>query len=372
MFNFPLAPPQASSFSREYDLIYYAIWALTFFFTGVVIFAILFLAVKYRAGNKVDRSSPVYEDSRLELGSSAFMLALALCVFYLGAKLFIKMRTPPADAEEIFVIGKQWMWHVQHGNGVRENNTLHVPIGRPVKLNMISQDVLHAFYIPAFRTQMHVVPGRYTDLWFTATKEGEFHIFCNMYCGLQHSEMGGTVIVMSQKDYADWLANNGSSAQNASMEQAGEKIFKKQGCENCHGGTSNLRGPALAGLFGTKREFNDGTSMLADEAYVRESILRPHNHITKGYDRSMPAYEGNLTEEDVLSLISYIKGAGSRTTLATSNLSRDKIASGNTPLGKTVMSSNAEQFNAPSSDAIPTSRGKDLAVGALAAEKTQK
>ncbi len=371
MFNFPISPPQASTFAKEYDLIYYALWALTFVFTALVVFFIMFFAIKYRAGTRVDRSSPVYEDSRLELGSSAISLVLGLVVFYFGARLFIKMRTPPKDAEEIFVIGKQWMWHVQHANGVRENNTLHVPVGRPVKISMISQDVLHAFYIPAFRTQMHVVPGRYTDLWFTATKEGEYHIFCNMYCGLQHSEMGGTAVVMSQKDYAEWLANNGTSVANTSMEQAGAKLFNVKGCNNCHGSESNLRGPSLVGIYGSKRVFTDGTTMVGNEDYIRESILRPYNHITAGYGRSMPAYESNLSEEEVLNIISYIKSMGMASAdLATTGVSREKLASGASVTGKTKMAANAEQYNAQRSDATPTNRGKDLAVGAIAADKT--
>lgn len=192
--NSPLAPPQASSFAREHDTIYFALWALTIVFTIIVCGAVLWFCVRYRVGTKADRSRPLYEHLGLELSWSVIPGILALIMFYYEARLFIKVRTPPADAQEIFVIGKQWMWHVQHPEGVRENNTLHVPIDKPIKLTMISQDVIHAFYIPAFRTQMMVVPGRYTDMWFTPTKVGEYHLFCNMYCGTQHSEMGGTVV----------------------------------------------------------------------------------------------------------------------------------------------------------------------------------
>jgi cytochrome c oxidase subunit 2 len=308
--NFPMAPPQASSFAQEHDLIFYALTGLTILFTLIVGVAVVYLSLKYRAGNKVDRSRPMYENLKLELTWTIVPTILGLIMFFFGARLFIEMRNPPKDAQEVFVIGKQWMWHVQHANGVRENNTLHVPIGKPIKLTMISQDVLHAFYIPAFRSQMFVVPGRYTSMWFKPTRIGEYHLFCTMYCGTQHSEMGGKVVVMDQRAWAEWSANGGESTTNMTMEQSGAKSFAKLGCNNCHGAEDSVRAPSLAAIFGKKRSLSDGSGRLADEEYLRESILRPHNVLTAGYEATMPAYDKQITEQDVLNLIAFIKNGG--------------------------------------------------------------
>jgi cytochrome c oxidase subunit II len=370
MLSFPMSPPQASSFAPEYDAVFYMLLALTIFFTGIVLAAVVFFVVRYRRGTKADRSRPVYENLALELSWTIIPLILALGMFYAGAKVFVDMRIPPKDSEQIFVIGKQWMWHIQHPNGVRENNTLHVPLNKDIKLVLISQDVLHAFYVPAFRTQVHVVPGRYTDLWFKATRIGEYHLFCNMYCGTQHSEMGGTVVVMDPRKYAEWLANNGESSPHLTMEQAGARKFNSIGCENCHGNSDTLRAPSLFGIYGKKRVFSDGTSMIADEAYLRESILDPYNHITAGYGQSMPVYKGQLSEDDVLNLIAFIKSSGSGPKTPASSL----MSPANIPTeesresGKSPLATNAIQAERPSTDATATIRTGHPAVGAIAAE----
>jgi len=368
--NFPLSPPRASNFAQEYDAIFYALVALTVFFTLVVGVAVIFFAVRYKKGTRADRSRPMYENLFLELTWTIVPLVIGLVMFYFGTSLYVKMRTPPKNATEIFVIGKQWMWHVQHGNGVRENNTLHVPAGVPIKLTMISQDVLHAFYIPAFRVQEHVVPGRYTQLWFTPTEIGEYHLFCNMYCGTQHSEMGGKVVVMSPKDFASWLSEGGQSSAPLSMEQAGAKVYNKVGCANCHGAEDTLRAPSLYGIYNKRRTFADGTSLIADEEYLRSSILRPYDHITSGYGQTMPVYEGQVTEEDVLNLVAYIKVLGTSTAPPpTSNINRHSasaVASGTNE--STSLATNAVQANTDDPDASPTRRTGSPAVGAVAAE----
>jgi len=308
--NYPLTPPSASNFASEVDLVYYGLVILTVVFTALVGIFVLIFAIRYKDGNKVDRSRPVHEHLPLELTWSIIPLILGLVMFFLGARAFVHMRTPPKNALEIFVIGKQWMWHIEHSNGVRENNMLHVPVGVPVKLTMISQDVLHAMYIPAFRVQYHVVPGRYTMLWFTATQTGEFHMFCNMYCGTQHSEMVGTVVVMEQNEYAKWLANGGMAPQTLTMAQAGAKEFSSLGCANCHTSSDTERAPTLYGIFGKTRKMTDGTSVVADDAYLRESVLNPYNRITAGYTQTMPVYGGQINEETVLDLLAYMKSLG--------------------------------------------------------------
>lgn len=308
--NYPMSPPSASNFASEVDLVFYGLVVLTIVFTALVGIGVLVFAVRYREGTKVDRTRPVHEHLPLELTWSIIPLLLGLVMFFLGARSFVHMRTPPKDATEIFVIGKQWMWHIEHSNGVRENNTIHVPVGVPVKLTMISQDVLHAMYIPAFRVQYHVVPGRYTMIWFTATKTGEFHMFCNMFCGTQHSEMVGTVVAMEPKDYAKWLSNGGTTPVPMTMEQAGAKTFNARGCANCHTGTDTEHAPTLYGIAGRTRRMQDGAIVTADDGYLRESILNPYNRLTAGYTQTMPVYANQISEDEVLEMIAYIKSLG--------------------------------------------------------------
>ncbi|RYG31230.1 cytochrome c oxidase subunit II [bacterium] len=365
--SFPFSPPSASNFASEYDTLFWVITALTVVFTVIVAGLVLLFAIRYRRGTTADRSRPVYENLWFEVSSMTVPTILGLMIFVWGTRLFVNMRTPPPDATELFVIGKQWMWHIQHPDGTRENNTLHVPLGKPVKLTMISQDVIHAFYIPAMRVQYMVVPGRYTQMWFTPTQKGEFHLFCNMYCGTQHSEMGGRVVVMEPRAYAEWLAKNGETTPPLSVAQAGERLFNKVGCANCHVGQDNLRGPTLNGIYNTARRMEDGSTMRADETYLRESILRPSNHITQGYENSMLPYEGQLTEDQVVQLIAYIRGAGSNPISPSSDYSLNTSDVSSQIGGRQGNATNALQYNSQRSDSTPTIRNNTPAVGALAA-----
>ncbi len=307
MFNFPLAPQPASSISGFHDVVFYTLSVLTVIFTLLVGFLVILFAIRYRTGSKVDRSRPVHEHLLLEISWSVLPLLMGLVVFFMGAKLFIDERVPPKDAMEIYVIGKQWMWHIQHQNGVRENNTIHIPIGRPVKLTMISQDVLHALYIPEFRVQYHVVPGRYTQVWFTATKAGTYHLFCGMFCGTQHSEMGGTVVAMPQSEFAKWIQNGGNDAPPMSMEAYGATVYHKMACDNCHGVNDTERAPSLYGLYGKARKFQNGGGAIADQMYIRSAILQPYDKMLAGYTNTMPVYQNQISEEDLLSLVAFIK-----------------------------------------------------------------
>ena len=371
-FNFPVNPPSASNFASEHDALFFTILALSIFFFVVTFFFVIYFALKYKKGSKADRSSPMYENARMEALWIFIPTVLGLAIFVWGVKVYGEMRTPPKDAKEIYVIGKQWMWHIQHPNGVRENNTLHVPEDTDIKLTMISQDVIHAFYIPAFRVQYMVVPGRYTQMWFRPTKVGKYHLFCNMYCGTQHSEMGGTVVVLGKREYAEWLAGNGQSRQNLTPEQAGEKLFTKIGCANCHGEKDLVpRAPTLVGLYGKTRSTNTG-QYVADETYIRESILRPSEKIVKNYGQTMPAYEKQISEEDVMSLIAYIKGGAKGSLLSAGSFAASSPKLEAQVNGKVGLNANALEYNAESADATPTTRGSGPAVGALAAEKADK
>jgi cytochrome c oxidase subunit 2 len=370
MFPYSVAPPSASNWASENDTIFYALCVLSVFFTVLVVAFVIFFAVRYRAGSKADRSRPVYEDLRLELTWTFIPLGMALVMFYFGARLYIREKTPPKNAQQIFVIGKQWMWHIQHQQGgVRENNTLHVALGQPYQLTMISQDVIHDFYVPAFRVQWMVVPGRYTTMWFTPTQVGEYHLFCNMYCGTQHSEMVGKVVVMSRGDFTKWLANNGENVVPMTMEQAGARIYNKVGCENCHGAEDNPRAPSLYGIYGRLRNFSNSAPVKADEEYLRESILRPYNKLVKGYGETMPAYEGQLSESDVLNLIAYMKTLGAsepRPVVGAESLQAGRNAMSHTDSNNSL-AVNAIAAKTENPDATPTARNTNPAVGSIAA-----
>lgn len=311
---FPVMPDQASSEAVNYDLLYWWITLLAVFFAGVVVCLTFYLATKYRRGSKADRRNPIDHHSMLEAIFILVPTVLALVTFWWSAAEFVKVRTMPKEAKEVFVIGKQWMWHLQHMNGLRENNELHIPVDTNVKFTMISQDVIHAFFLPEFRAQFHVVPGRYTEMWIRPTKTGKFRMLCAMHCGTQHSEMVGYVYVLSKKDYAKWLENGGDrfKAMPTTMVEAGRKVWTTKGCANCHTNVDNVRAPSLVGIYGKKRILEDGPTV-ADTEYLRDSILTPWRRLTKGYDPSMPAYEGQMTEEQVLSLVEYIKAGTNMT-----------------------------------------------------------
>lgn len=312
-FNFPLAPEKASTFAIEHDAIFFTLIGLALFFALLVAALITIFVSKFHEGNKnVDRSNPTNNHLKLELTWTLIPLVLAMVAFYLGADLFGRERRSPADAHDVYVIGKQWMWQMQHPNGVRENNELHVPIGKPIRLTMISQDVIHALYIPAFRAQYQVLPGRYTTMWFTPTKPGKYQLLCNMYCGSEHSEMTGWVYAMPPADFEQWLeklkAGNVQPIR-PSLEQQGFAIFKNQACAICHTAEDSVRGPSLYGLLGKTRTLVGGKKVVADETYIRDSILHPYNNVVEGYPPTMPAFS-QLKEDQILALIAYIKALG--------------------------------------------------------------
>jgi cytochrome c oxidase subunit II len=369
LFNFPMSPEQASNFAPEYDAIFYTLTILTLAFTLLVAGLVTFFVIRYREGSKADRSRPIYEHLPLEIGLTVIPTILGLIMFFFGARLFVNMRTPPKDAMDIYVVGKQWMWHAQHApSGVRENNTLHVPVGKPVRLTMISQDVIHAFFIPEFRIQYMVVPGRYTTQWFTATKPGVYHLFCNMYCGGQHSEMGGYVYAMEPKDYAKWLANGGNDIKPMTMEQRGAVAYERLACGNCHEAKDTARAPSLYGFFGKMRKFKNGSSLVADEAYFRKSLIDPYELINEGYENTMSAYN-DVSEEEILNLMAYVKSLG---TSAEPKIGQPSIEprKGEEFSGNNYQEPPKFSVGALAHEQTPTAgpRKGNLAVGAIASE----
>ncbi len=305
----PLLPHRASTFAPEVDALYGFLVGMSLFFIALIFILIAVFAIKYRRRSEGEVPPPVRGSLALEITWIVIPLGLVLVIFGWGAVLYFKMYGgAPADALEIYVVGKQWMWHIQHPTGQREINELHIPAGRPIKLTMATEDVIHSFYIPDFRVKKDVVPGRYTTLWFEATQPGRYRLFCAEYCGTKHSEMGGWVIVMDPVDYQNWLGGGGGVRQE-SLVQAGERLFQQLACGTCHREEGQELGPSLRGLFGRQVMLADGRTVVADEAYLRESILNPDAKIVAGFPSpsSMPTYQGQITEEQVLQLVVYLK-----------------------------------------------------------------
>jgi len=304
MSSFPLFPEAASSIAHEVDLLYFFILAVCSFFAVLVSALVVYFAVKYRRRHPDEVGADIHGSIALELLWTVIPFVLAMVMFVWGADVFFRIARPPADAMEVFVVGKQWMWKVQHPDGVREINELHVPINRNVKITLGSEDVLHDYYIPAFRVKMDAVPGKLTTMWFRATKAGTYQIFCAEYCGTQHSGMIGHVIAMEEQDYEAWLAGGRSTG---TAVENGERLFTDLACITCHKTDTSGRGPVLAGVFGNEVELMDGRRVVADENYLRESIVNPQAKVVRGFQPIMPTFQGTVSEENLMQLIAYIK-----------------------------------------------------------------
>jgi cytochrome c oxidase subunit 2 len=302
--NFPLFPPQASTIAHGVDLLFVFLVLVSGVFVVLIFVLILTFAIKYRRRSETEQPPQIHGDLRLEILWTVIPLLLAMTMFAWGANLYFTNTRAPAEALEIQVVGKQWMWKFQHPEGPREINELHVPVGRPVKLIMASEDVIHSVFVPAFRTKMDVVPGRYTSTWFHATEVGSFHLFCAEYCGNAHAGMIGRVVVVTPSEYEHWLS--GGAAGEAPVV-AGERLFQQFGCATCHRADTAGRGPALEGLFGQTQRLQSGESVIVDEAYLRESILFPAAKVAMGYQPIMPTFQGQMSEEGLLHIIAYIR-----------------------------------------------------------------
>lgn len=312
MWSFPLLPDSASTIADKIDALFFFLCAVSVFFSLVIAIALAFSAARFRKGSQASRKGALDDYLPLELAWSIIPLLIALFIFGWSAKLFLDMRVPPSNAMEIYVVGKQWMWKIQHPEGNREINELHIPIGRPVKLIMTSQDVIHSFYIPAFRIKQDVLPGRYTTQWFEATKPGEYHLFCAEYCGTSHSGMIGKVVAMEPAAYENWLTS--ASNIGIAMASSGAEVFERFGCRTCHRKDTGPRGPNLEGLFGKNVQLTTGETIVADQEYIRESILNPGAKTVSGYAQIMPTYKNQLTSEQVNHLIEYVRSLGAAST----------------------------------------------------------
>ncbi|HUI26765.1 MAG TPA: cytochrome c oxidase subunit II [Candidatus Kryptonia bacterium] len=303
-------PEQASTLAARVDGLYFFLIGVSAFFAVLIAVLVVSFAIKFRRRSEGDVPRPIHGSLALELTWTLIPFGLAMVMFFWGAQVYLAIARPPDDAMPVYVVAKQWMWKMQHLEGRREINELHVPINRPVKLIMTSEDVIHSFFVPAFRIKQDVLPNRYTTLWFQATKLGTYHLFCAEYCGTQHSGMIGHIVVQDPAEYEAWL---GGASVTASLATAGENLFQQLGCVTCHRGDTGARGPALEGLWGTTVQLQGGATAVVDEAYVRESILTPQAKIVAGFQPIMPTFKGLVSEEGLLQLISYIKSLGPQT-----------------------------------------------------------
>lgn len=307
MQSVPLWPESAGAYAARIDFLFICLLVIAFLTAGLVIFLLTFFATKYRHGSNADRSGSTTKTWRWEVGWTTASLLIFVALAIWGASIYLRLYNPPPDALQIFIVGKQWMWKAQHPGGQREINELHVPVGQDIRLVMASQDVIHSFYIPALRIKQDVVPGRYETLWFRADRPGRYHIFCSEYCGTDHAHMGGWLTVMNLREFAEWLRSEGGEGTLAAQ---GAQLFRQYGCSGCHEPGGTVRAPQLEGLFGSPVPLSDGKVVVADDRYIRDSILDPNAQVAAGYQPVMPTFAGEVSEDDLAKLVAYIQSIG--------------------------------------------------------------
>ncbi|HEY6250487.1 MAG TPA: cytochrome c oxidase subunit II [Candidatus Angelobacter sp.] len=299
----PFFPDQASTLAPQVDALYLFLVLITTFFSLLIAVLIIYFAIKYRASTG-RQAEQIHGSTLLEIVWTVIPLGISMVIFLWGAALYFHIQRPPGNPLEVYGVAKQWMWKFEYPGGQREINSLHVPTGRPVKVTLVSQDVIHSFFVPAFRVKTDVLPNRYMTSWFEATTPGTYHLFCSQYCGTKHSGMIGEVVVMKPEDFAAWLE---SGKAEGSLAASGEKLFQQFGCTTCHRPDSGARGPNLEGLYGRPVRMQDNRVVIADENYIRESILNPNAKIVSGFQPIMPTFQGVINEEGMLQIIAYIK-----------------------------------------------------------------
>src|SRR5262245_13091854 len=303
LFGIPIFPEQASSFASDVDALYFFIVAVCAFFALLIAVLVIIFGIKFHRRHEGEVGARIEGNLPMELLWSIIPTVISMVMFGWGASVFYHLRRPPDEAMHIYAVGKQWMWKFQHLEGQREINELHVPTGRPIKVTITSEDVIHSLYFPTFRTKIDALPGRYTELWFEPTKAGTYHLFCAEYCGTNHSMMIGSVVVMDPPAYQAWLAGGGEG----SLAERGAALFNQLACSTCHLDSGQGRGPSLKDIFGKPVELADGSKVLVDEAYLRESILTSQAKVVKGFQPLMPTFQGLISEEGLVSLIEHVR-----------------------------------------------------------------
>lgn len=306
MFGFPTSPGNASTFAGPWNWLFLTLIGLSLLVAVPIFLLLFYFGARYRRGSSASRHMPRFSEVKVELTWIIVPFVISMGIFGWAGRLYVNMYQPPADAMSIDVIGKQWFWEFQHPEGQRELAELHVPVGRPIRLTLTSEDVIHSFYVPAFRIKQDAVPGRYTTIWFQATETGEFRLSCTEYCGLDHALMGGKVYVMSPADYQQWLSGTGATG----LAATGEALFRQYGCSGCHNPNGGGVGPSFVGIYGRQVPLSDGTFATVDDRYIHDSILLPKSQIVAGYQPVMPSFRGQLSEGEIFSLIAYIKSLG--------------------------------------------------------------
>jgi cytochrome c oxidase subunit 2 len=315
--DFPLFPEQASTLASKVDSIYFFALAVSAFFSLLIALVIFYFFIRFRRRKAGEVGQRIHGSMVLEVIWSIIPFVITIVLFGWGATVFLEAVTVPEGATEYFATGKQWMWKFQHPEGQREINQLHVPVGEKIKLTMTSEDVIHSFFVPAFRVKQDVLPGRYTTVWFEATKTGTYHLFCAEYCGGEHAQMGGSVVVMERDAYEEWLSGQTAAGP---PQDLGAQLFEQYICNTCHYPDGSGRGPSLVGIYGEEVTFTDGTTLVRDDEYLRSSILNPAAHVVEGYLQIMPTYQGQISEVGLMQLVSYVKslsGEGGATGEAT-------------------------------------------------------
>jgi cytochrome c oxidase subunit 2 len=327
-----LFPVQASTYAPEVDNLYLFLIAVASFFAIIVVVLVLYFSIKYRDDTGLKVGAPITGSIPLEIGWSLVPFLVAMGIFVWATTVFFHSVRPPAETLDIYSTGKRWMWRFQHVDGQREINQLHVPVGRPVKVTFTSEDVLHDLYIPVFRVKADAIPGRYSSIWFTATKTGEYHLFCAEYCGTRHSGMIGTIYVMEPDEYQAWLAGGGQAG--GTMQARGQQLFQQLACSSCHLTDGTGRGPSLVGVFGSQIKLSNNLNVVADESYVRESILTPQMKLVNGYQPIMPTFQGLVNEDQLLSLIEYVKSLSANQAAGQQASARPAAGAATAPAGE--------------------------------------
>lgn len=304
-----LGLPQASVNAHETDALIAGLLIASLAVLALVFGLMLVYVIRFRAGSKLHRGTVAKNTFWIEIGWTAATLVAFFGMFLWGADLYVREQQPPGDALKVYVTGKQWMWKTEHAGGQREINALHLPINRPVQLLMTSEDVIHDFSVPAFRLKHDVLPGRYETIWFTPNKLGTFHLFCTQFCGADHSSMVGKIVVLSAPDFEAWLARTGTAG---GLVAEGRALVTHYGCSGCHqveagGGAGVVRAPSLNGLYGSPVPLSDHSVVVADDLYIRDSIVEPGKQVVASYANVMPSFAGQISEEDLVRIIAYIK-----------------------------------------------------------------
>jgi cytochrome c oxidase subunit 2 len=298
-----LTLPLAASTGTQTDLLLLGLLAVSLAVLGLVFWLMLLYAIRYRHNSPVDRGALAEKSFRFEISWTVGTLVIFFGLFIWGSMIYVRLYRPPVNALKIYVVAKQWMWKIEHAGGQREINALHIPVDTPIELIMTSEDVIHDFFVPAFRVKRDVLPGQYETMWFRPDRIGTYHLFCSQFCGTDHSNMVGEVVVMSARGYAGWLTTSGGGQTLAAQ---GKTLFVRYGCAGCHLGGGTVRAPSLNGLYGSPVPLSDGTTVIADDRYIRDSIVQPKSQVVASYEPIMPSFANVIPEDDLVRLVAYI------------------------------------------------------------------